>query len=223
MEAAEFIRLATQGDEREARSELQRDPRLAAARNSQGVSVVCLAVYRGRAELAAALAAARTELDMFEAACVGNVERVVQLVSDDAQSVNGLSPDGFSPVGYAAFFGHPALLRELIRCDGQVNAPSRNAMRVCPLHSAAAHSDQTKAVELARILLEAGADPNARQQGGFTALHEAALNGNIALIELLLAHGADPSTENEKGSSPADLARSKGHGAAIRLLERTIA
>lgn len=220
MEAAAFIQLATQGDEHEALLELARNPALASARSPQGVSIVCLTVYRRRTALAAALAGARTDLDVFEAACVGNLARTVRLVSDGTSSADAVSPDGFSPVGYAAFFGHVELLRALIERGGQVNTPSQNAMRVCPLHSAAAHIDQTRAVELARIVLGAGADANARQQGGFAALHEAALNGNMALIELLLAHGADPAITNDKGASPADLARSNGHDAAVRLLER---
>lgn len=220
MDAAEFIKLAIEGDERAALAELARNPALASARNAQGVSVVCLAVYRRRLDLAAALAALRTDLDVFEAACIGDVERVARIASADPASINATSPDGFSPVGYSAFFGHPAMLRELIRRGGQVNTPSQNAMQVCPLHSAAAHLDQVKAVELARIVLEAGADPNARQQGGFTALHEAALNGNLALIELLLQHGAGATVANDKTSRPVDLARSNGHDEAVRLLEQ---
>jgi ankyrin repeat protein len=220
MEAADFIHLATRGDERQALLELRASPELAKARDEQSVSVVCLAVYWRRPELAKALAAVRTDLDVFEAVCVGDLARVVRLVSDDVENVNGVSPDGFSPVGYAAFFGHKAILRELIARGGHVNIPSRNAMRVCPLHSAAAHSDQAKAVELARVVLDAGADPNAKQHVGYTALHEAAVKGNEALIALLLSHGADPKIRNDEGTSAADLARNNKHDAAVRLLER---
>lgn len=219
MQTQEFIQLVTEGDEQAALFELERSPELASARNPRGVSALCLAVYRRRSQLAAAIAAARTDIDIFEATCIGDLERVMQLAKDDLDTVNAVSPDGFSPAGYSAFFGHPAVLRELIRRGGEVNTPADNAMRVCPLHSAAAHSDQRKAVELAGIVLEAHADPNARQQGGFTALHEAALNGNIALIELLLRHGADPSVKNDRGVTPADLARANGHAEAVRLLE----
>src|SRR5690242_17604306 len=99
MEAADFIQLATQGEERAALAELRRNPALAMARNPQGVSVVCLAVYARRAELAAALASSRPELDLFEATCLGDLERVVGLVATDPDSVDEISPDGFSPAG----------------------------------------------------------------------------------------------------------------------------
>lgn len=131
-----------------------------------------------------------------------------------------MSPDGFSPVGFAAFFGHLSVLRELIDRGGRVDSPSQNRMRVCPLDSAPAHFDQRQAVELARIVLDAGANPNAQQQGGYTALHEAAINGNIALIELLLSHGADPTIANDEGTLAVDLARTSGHQAAVDMLER---
>ena len=52
-----------------------------------------------------------------------------------------------------------------------------------------------------------------------TVLHEAALNGNAAMIRLLLERGANPGLANDEGGLPVDLARSKGHAEAERLLE----
>jgi ankyrin repeat protein len=220
MEIAEFSKLVLEGDEQEAVRVVEQQPELASARRADGVSVICLAVYRRRSALVAALVARRADLDIFEASCTGDVARVSQLVVDEPARVDALSPDGFSPLGYAAFFGHVELLRALIARGGKVNSASQNAMQVRPLHSAAAHSDQERALELARLVLEAGAQPNAKQQGGFTALHEAAANGNLTLIELLLKHGGDAEIENDQGLSPAALAREKGRSAAAELLEQ---
>jgi ankyrin repeat protein len=41
-----------------------------------------------------------------------------------------------------------------------------------------------------RLLLEAGADPNAAQQGGITALDAARHHGDEEIARLLLDHGA---------------------------------
>ncbi|MDX6426056.1 MAG: hypothetical protein QOD52_1461, partial [Gaiellaceae bacterium] len=43
-------------------------------------------------------------------------------------------------------------------------------------------------------------------EGGFTALHAAAQNGDEDLVELLLERDADPSLPNRQGKCPGDLA-----------------
>lgn len=219
MEAAEFLSLIARGDETAARAALERDPQLASARSAQGVSAICMAVYRQLGSFASTLAAQRGDLDLAEAACLGDRSRVAQLLAADPDALHDPSPDGFSALGYAAFFGHVELARDLIVHGADVRAASQNGMRVQPLHSAAAQGDAAKSLELARMLLQAGADPNASQQGGYTPLHEAALNGKLALMELLLAHGADPALANDKGETPIELARSKGQSAVVERLQ----
>jgi len=223
MQATEFIALVMRGDEAAARAELARDPGLAQARTEQGVSVICMAAYRQLPALAAALAAALPAesdgVDLFEAACLGDRARVAKLLAERPAALHTASPDGFSALGLSAFFGHVELLRDLLAHSADVHAASRNPMRVQPLHSAAAQSDPAKAAELARMLLAAGANPNVKQQGGYAPLHEAALNGNLPLVELLLAHGADPTLGSDKGQTALELARTKGHAAVVSRLE----
>ncbi|HMI90106.1 MAG TPA: ankyrin repeat domain-containing protein [Polyangiales bacterium] len=223
MEAKDFIATVMRGDEAAARDELARDPALAKAHTEQGVSVICMAVYRQLPALAAALAAQRDDIDLFESACLGDRERVAQRLAEQPQALNTASPDGFSVLGFSAFFGHVELLRDLLARGADVHASSRNAMKVQPLHSAAAQSDPVKAAELGRMLLAAGADPNAKQQAGYAPLHEAALNGNLPLVEALLAHGADPTLGNDKGETALELARSKGQLAVASRLEEALA
>jgi ankyrin repeat protein len=59
-----------------------------------------------------------------------------------------------------------------------------------PLHSAAATSDPERRYELAELLLEAGADPNAVQQDEFTPLMAADQSDDERLRALLIRHGA---------------------------------
>jgi ankyrin repeat protein len=108
---------------------------------------------------------------------------------------------------FSAFFAQPEAAALLIARGADVRARARNPMGVEPLHSAAA-ADQTR---IAEMLLHAGADPDAAQEGGFVALHAAAQNGNDELAGSLLDAGADISITADDGRTAAEIAREAGH------------
>lgn len=188
----------------------------AGERNDEGVSALLYAQYYGRGDLVVALRPRKGELDVFEAAALGDVERLRELVDEDAARVGSYAQDGFFPLGLAAFFKHADAVRLLLDRGADPNQESRHAQIVVrPIHSAAADGGS---VEIARLLLDAGADPNVTQPGGFTALHAAAHDGNDELVELLLDRGADPQARLDDGRTPADLARERGHEGLISRL-----
>jgi uncharacterized protein len=153
------------------------------------MSDVLQAIYRGDGDEAERLAAGK-ELDVFEAAALGRTERLRELLDTDPSLANAWADDGFQPLGLASFFGQPDAARLLLERGADVNSTSRNAMKVMPLHSAAAARDANVRYEIAQLLLDAGADPNARQQDEYTPLMAADQHGDTRLRELLLAHGA---------------------------------
>ena len=98
-----------------------------------------------------------------------------------------------------------------------------------PLHNACSFGHE----DVVGLLLEAGADPNTRDNWNYTPLHEAAVKGKIEIcigkiqIECkklrvfiicnenisfiaLLQHGADPTIRNSENKSPIDLANVSG-------------
>ena len=153
------------------------------------MSDVLKAIYRGDREEAERLAAGR-DLDVFEATALGRTDRLQELLAEDPSLANAWAEDGFQPLGLASFFGHAEAARLLVERGAEVNSASRNAMKVMPLHSAAAARDPQVRYEIAQLLLEAGADPNARQQDDYTPLMAADQHGDERLRELLVAHGA---------------------------------
>jgi ankyrin repeat protein len=65
---------------------------------------------------------------------------------------------------------------------------------------------ESDAIEAVRMLLDLGADINAGNQLGNTALHGAATRHAPALIQFLVGKGADLSAKNAKGWTPLDIA-----------------
>jgi ankyrin repeat protein len=72
--------------------------------------------------------------------------------------------------------------------------------------------------EALRRLIEAGADVNAAQPDGATALHWAAYHGDVSQATLLLGAGADVSAANRNGSTALWLAASHGDAPMVAAL-----
>jgi ankyrin repeat protein len=196
------------GDENRALQVLDTQPDLARTRDD-GLSPLMQALYHGLNDLAIALRRATGDLDVFEAASVGDVERLRELVPDGS-AANAWSTDGFTALHLASFFGQPKAAGLLIERGADIEASALNqrfAAGAHPLHSAVAAQQQ----QVIALLLKAGADPNSKQHGGFTPLLEAAQLGNADLAELLLAHGADPRAQLDDGRTAAELAEEAGN------------
>lgn len=68
-------------------------------------------------------------------------------------------------------------------------------------------------------LLRAGAEIEAVNYTGFSALHHAAENGSLEAARELLAAGADRNHANEAGWLPVETAANRGHTEIVKLLE----
>lgn len=209
-----------QGDAGAVRELLAADPGLGRVRHpEQRVSPVLWAMYQHQFELARAIAVQLGQLgqplDLHEAAALDAADRVGALL-DAGAHVDDRSPDGFTPLQLAAYFGAPAAAALLIERGADVDAVADNAQRIAPLHAAVAGRHP----EVVRLLLAAGAQPDARQFGGWTPLLAAAQHGHAEIVAALLDVGADPAAANDEGVRPAELARTHGHTEIALQIER---
>jgi ankyrin repeat protein len=210
----ELLEALTNRDLERARAVARERPELAQVRDEDGVLPALHALYAGDRELGEELLRPDEELGAAEAAGFGRHERLRALLDDDPAEANAWSPDGFSPLSLAIFGGQQQAVRTLIEHSADVEAISRHrTIQVRPLQTAAFVQD----AELGRILLEAGADPNGTAEGGFTALHSAAQNGDLAFTRLLLEGGADTNIEF-RGKRPVDFAEEAGAPEVVELL-----
>lgn len=210
--SAHFIKLIQTGATAEIASVVHDDPALLQARDPQGVSALLWSVYAGqpmiRDYLLNQMASHGTLLDVFEAAAVGDVLRLEDVLAADPSAVHAFSGDGWTALHLAAAFGSPDAVDLLLQHGAQVDAVSRNPQKNQPLHAALALARNPETISL---LLAHDADPNATQAGGFTPLFSAATANRRDLAAMLIEAGAHARHGNDLGKTAADFARERGH------------
>ena len=222
MRVIQILKAARSGDAARVKQLLEQDLRLIAARDPMGNTALILAVNSGHNEIAELLLAAGVQPDIYEAASIGRTELVAQSLRDDPALLDSYSPEGFTPVALAAHFGQIETLEFLIARGANVNAVSKHAMNVTPLHAALFG----RRIEAAKVLLAAGADVTPRRGGtgwpraGWTALHYAAGLGLGELARAFIARGADLNARDEEGKTPLQVALDAGHAEMVELLQR---
>lgn len=137
----------------------------------------------------------------------------LKAVLEAGDDLAGLDLD--EELGSAAFFGHWKVCDFLIARGADVNSTVAGTGET-PLHSALAKAGRPYYLHVVRLLLDHGANVDARttpgaetaafmrdvRTRGETPLHRAAAYGDRAMIGLLLERGADREARDAHGDSP---------------------
>jgi ankyrin repeat protein len=137
---------------------------------------------------------------------------VARLVKQGAD-VTRASPDGATPLHWAAHRDDLAIARLLIDAGAGVNAATD--LGVTPLSLACSGGSAS----LVEVLLGAGADPRAATSTGETPLMTCARTGNLTAVKALLAAGADVNAhEQSYGQTALMWAVARGQADVIAVL-----
>jgi len=134
------------------------------------------------------------------------------------RGADGLLRTGVTPLFRAARGGDAEAMKLLIANGALVDLPNEDD--VSPLMVAAGYRasaidtrgrfrTELEALEVARLLLEAGAQVNAQESFGQTAIYGAATNGWNTVVQLLAEHGADLDHKDSAGNTVVDAAMGK--------------
>ncbi|MFQ5991850.1 MAG: cytochrome c oxidase assembly factor Coa1 family protein [Nitrospiraceae bacterium] len=152
---------------------------------------------------------------LHEASQHGHNKVVTLLIERGAQVGAKEKEFGQTPLHLAVEQQHAEIVKILLQAGGDVNA--RNKLRQTPLHQVtreAARSDGT----VTQLLLDAGADFEARDARGFTPLVRAAAYGDLSCAMHLVARGANVNAKTEQGSTALIHAAKQGHIEVVQLL-----
>jgi ankyrin repeat protein len=143
-----------------------------------------------------------------------NVKIAALLVAAGA-NINAVDDYGGTPLSMAASNGHPELIKWLHARgakDGSCEPDGTTS-----LHGACLEAD----LKTVAVLLECGADPNARTKDGLTPLlyvEGMKRKAGVEIIKLLLMAGADPNAQMVDGRFPLYEAATEGSAAAVEAL-----
>jgi ankyrin repeat protein len=135
----------------------------------------------------------------------------------------GVSPDskgkwGWTLLHLACWKGYYNLVELLLDYKAHVNEKSPELGNTPLITLSYAPINKNDKIEIAQLLLRHGAEPDAQNNDGRTALFEAAAHGQTELAQLLIDHDATINIQDAKGSTPLHEATLNGYTSTVELL-----
>jgi uncharacterized protein len=191
-------------------------PAVASASDDAGLSALTVAAYHSQPAIVERILAAGPELDRFEAAIVGDVDRLDALLTEAereremARETAGRRGGASGQDGGSNGASGPA------PDDGGAAIDERSADGFTALHLAAFFGRPA----VTRLLLDRGADPNPWATGDLYVqpLHSAVAGGHEDVAEMLIHGGADVDAAQRQGYTPLMGAAQNGLASTVQLL-----
>ena len=201
----------------------------AAARNESGATPLHVAAEHDNAEIATTLIAAGADVDAqdeagrasLHAAAWNRSARVLNVLLAADAAVDVRTGEDATPLIWALRQRgrdvDPTIVTMLLEAGADVNL-AETFFGGGPLHEVLMGHPSDEINRIALDLLARGADPNAVNRSGWTALHIAAYDSGPELIRAMVEAGADPQARDGDGESPLHPAARHGEPAAIVAL-----
>jgi ankyrin repeat protein len=166
------------------------------------------------------------ELTGMHLAAYFGLEKAIAVLLARNYNIESIDSYGQTPLFWAVLSKQTATAELLLSCGTDPNLIANTKLLLnneywwistgfdMPLGCAV----RMRSLEMVRILLQRGANPNIYPDDNMTALFQAAQNGDFEIIHLLLQHGADPNIHPYRGGTALCLAARDGNLEIIHLL-----
>jgi ankyrin repeat protein len=164
---------------------------------------VTVAARRGDASIVEYLRDAGAVLSIVTWAYLGKDNLIARELARDPLLADLRDEAGTPLIHHAVEALRPSIVSLLLDHGASIAGTDPNGET--PLHRLAdmRRAPAGEAGKMATLLLDRGADPNARNWDHVTPLHQAVRARNLGVVEVLLARGADPNARDKsRGSTP---------------------
>jgi ankyrin repeat protein len=164
---------------------------------------VTRAARRGDAAIVEYLREAGAAISIVTWTYLGQDGLIVQELARDPLQAEIRDEDGTPLIHHAVEALGPGIVSLLLDHGASISATDPNGESCLHRLADMRRAPARQSSQMARLLLDRGADPNARNWDDVTPLHQAVRARNLAVVEVLLARGADPNARDKsRGSTP---------------------
>ncbi|KAI9565923.1 ankyrin repeat protein [Daphnia sinensis] len=141
-------------------------------------------------------------------------QQIVEMLIAFGANPNAIDRLGISVLHFATINQAEDVVERLLKTPNIIVDPIQNETRVTPLHLAAWFNFEN----IARMLIEGGADTGAEDYNGETPLEYAVSSNAVAVVKTLLNNGAEANSRRWKERSPLHVAAAHGTEQIAKLL-----
>ena len=187
-------------------------------------SALFYAIHQNHADVVQVLIDAGADIEVkdqsgcspLHLACLSGELELVKMLVKAGAGVCVTDNAGRTCFMFAAYHGHTETVRYLM--DASHTALNLTNQKGEAQWSALFYAIHQNHADVVQVLIDAGADIEAKDERGCSPLHEACGSGELEIVKVLVKAGSGVSVTDNKGNACLNLAAQNGHTETVRYL-----